>query len=107
MERDTQVVAERLEIGGVRFVMNVFHPHVTCLNGEVWYVHLGTTGEEFQQTKGILATRQADEDFVVLGDQLELPQRFVERLPEFLFKIHRCVCYCATQQTYNYFINTR
>lgn len=58
----------------------------------MWDVNLGTTGEELQQTKGILATRQADEDFIVLVDELVLAQRLVESLPELFFERHRYVC---------------
>ena len=72
MEMNAEVVAERLEVGGIRFVMNILHPNVQGFDGEVGDVNLGTTGKELQQTKGVLATRQADEDTVVLVDKLEL-----------------------------------
>ncbi len=92
MERNVETVAERLEVGGVRFVMNILHSDMKGLDGEVGDMNLGTTGEEFQQTKGVLATRQADEDTVVLVDELELSQRLVKSFPKFLFEIHRDVC---------------
>ena len=48
VEGYTEVVAERLEVGGVRFVMNIFHSHMEGLDGEVGNVHLGTAGQELQ-----------------------------------------------------------
>ena len=62
------------------------------LDGEVGDVNFGTTGEELQQTQRVFATRQTDEDFVVLVDELVLSQRFIESLPEFFFERHSCVC---------------
>ena len=46
VEGDGETVAERLEIVGVRFVMNIIHPYMTCLDGEAWHMYLGTTGEK-------------------------------------------------------------
>jgi hypothetical protein len=96
VEGDVEAVAEGLKVSRVRFVMNILHADMQCLDGEVGNMYLGTTSEELKQTKGILATRQADEDFVVLVDELVLSQRLVKSLPEFLFEFHRYVCCCAT-----------
>ena len=82
VEGDTEAVAEQLQVGGVRFVMNIFHSDVQGLDGEAGDVDFGATGEEFQQTEGVLATRQTDEDAVVLVDKLELSQRFVKLFPK-------------------------
>ena len=48
----------------------------------------GTTGEELQQAERVLATRQTDEDFVVLVDELVLSQRLVECLPKSFLECH-------------------
>ena len=82
MEGDGEAVAERLQVGGVRFVMNIFHPHMQGLDSKVGDMDLGATGEKFQQTEGVLAARQTDEDAVVLVDKLELSQRFVKLFPK-------------------------
>ena len=82
MEGNTETIAERLEVGGVRFVMNIFHPYMQGLYGEVGHMNLGTTCKEFEQAEGVFATRQADEDFIVLVDELELSQRFVKLFPK-------------------------
>ena len=62
--------------------MNILHPHMQGLDGEVGDIDLGATGEKFQQAEGVLATRQTDEDAVVLVDKLELSQRFVKLFPK-------------------------
>ena len=82
MEGDAEAIAERLQVGGVCFVMNILHPYMQGLDGKVRDMDLGTTGEKFQQAEGILATRQTDEDAVVLVDKLELSQRFVKLFPK-------------------------
>ena len=82
VEGDVNVVAERLEVAGVSLVMNIIHTDMQGLDGEVGDVDLGTTGKKLKQTEGVLATRQADEDFVVLVDKLELSQRLVKSLPK-------------------------
>ena len=92
VQGDVEVVTERLEVGGVRFLMNILHPNVQGFDGEVGDMNLGTTGKELQQTKGVLTTRQADEDTVVLVDELELSQCFVKSFPKFFFEIHHDVC---------------
>ena len=106
MKGNTEAVAEGLEISDVRFVMNICHANMECLGSKARDVNLGTSGQEFQQAEGVLATRQADEDFVVLVDELVLTQRFVKSLPESFFEIHRYVC-CDSVATYSYFMNTR
>jgi hypothetical protein len=58
------------------------------LDGEVGDVDFGTTGEELQQAERVFATRQTDEDFVVLVDKLVLSQRFIECLPKSFFECH-------------------
>ena len=88
VERNAETVAEGLQVGGVRLVMNITHPDMQGLYGEVGDVNLGASGEEFEQAEGVLATRQSDEDFIVLVDKLELSQRFIESLPKFFVKRH-------------------
>ena len=44
VEGDTEAVAERLQVGGVRFVMNIFHSDVQGLDGEAGDVDFGATG---------------------------------------------------------------
>jgi len=82
VEGDLQTLTEVLQIGSVRLVMDVLHPYMQGLDGEVGYMHLRAARHEFQQTERVLATRQTDEDFIVLINQLVLPQRFVEGLPK-------------------------
>ena len=96
MEGNAEAVAERLEIGGIRFVMNILHTNMEGFDRKTGNVNFGTTRQELKQTKRILATRQADEDFVVLVDQLEHAQRFVKSFPKFLFEGHCYVCRCTT-----------
>ena len=88
VEGDTEKVTEGLEVGGVCFVMDISHADVQSLDGEVGDVDIGTTGKELKQAEGVLATRQADEDFIVLVDELELPQRLVESLPKSFVERH-------------------
>ena len=99
MERNVEAVAERQEVGGIRFVMNILHSDVQGFDGEVGDVNLGTTGKELQQTKGVLATRQADEDTVVLVDELELSQCFVKSFPKFFFERHSGAVATESQHT--------
>ena len=48
MERDTQVVAKTLQVGGIRLVVDVFHADVESFNFETWLEDLLTTGEKFR-----------------------------------------------------------
>ena len=82
VEGDAEAVAERLEVGGVCFIMDIIHAYVQGLYGEVGDVDLGTTGKELKQAEGVLSTRQTDEDAVVLVDKLELSQCFVKLFPK-------------------------
>ena len=50
VERNTILLAEMLEVGGVRFVTYVFHTHMQRLDGEVGHMDLGTASEELEQT---------------------------------------------------------
>ena len=88
MERDGQTIAELLKVGSVCLVMNIVHSDVQGLDGEVGDIDLGTAGEELQQAERVFATRQTDEDFVVLVDELVLPQRFIECFPKSFFQSH-------------------
>ena len=72
MQGNAEAVAEGLEIGGVCLVVDIRHADMERLDGEVGDIDLGTTSEEFQQAQRVLATRQTDEDFVVLVDELIL-----------------------------------
>ena len=108
MEGDAETVAERLEVGGVCFIMDIIHAYVQGLYGEVGDVDLGTTGKKFEQTKGVLATRQSDEDVVVLVDELELSQRLVKSFPKFLLERHGFVWLRWHSNIQDiYFINTK
>ena len=49
VERDAQFVAERLQVGSVGFVVDVFHTDVEGLDGKVGHKYLGATGHEFEQ----------------------------------------------------------
>ena len=82
VEWDAETVTEGLQVGGVRFVMNIIHADVERFDGEVGDVDFGAAGKEFEQAEGVLATRQADEDFIVLVDELVLSQCLVESLPK-------------------------
>jgi len=94
VEGHAEAIAEGLEIIGGGFVMNISHPHMQGLDGKVGNMDFGTAGKKFEQAKGILATRQADEDAVVLVDELELAQCLVKSLPKFLLERHG-VCLVA------------
>jgi hypothetical protein len=88
VEMDTKSVAERLEVGGVSFVTYVFHSYMQSLDTKVRDVDLGATGKELEQTEGVLATRQSDEDSIVLVDELELSQRLVKSFPKSFLERH-------------------
>ena len=88
MEGHAETVAERLQISGVGLIMDILHTDMQGFDGEVGYMNLGTACEELQQTEGVLATRQADEDFIVLVDELKLSQRLIESLPKSFFERH-------------------
>ena len=88
MEGHGEAVAERLEIRSVCLVMDISHTYMQGLDGEVGDVDFGTTGEELQQAERVFATRQTDEDFVVLVDELVLSQRFIECLPKSFVERH-------------------
>ena len=88
MEGHAETVAERLQISGVGLIMDILHADMQGFDGEVGDMNLGTACEELQQTEGVLATRQTDEDAVVLVDKLELSQRFIESLPKSFVKRH-------------------
>jgi hypothetical protein len=68
--------------------MDISHTDMQGLDGEVGDVDFGTTGEELQQAERVFATRQTDEDFVVLVDELVLSQRFIECLPKSFVQRH-------------------
>ena len=88
VEGDGETVAERLEVGGIRFVMNILHTDMEGFDCKAGNVNFGTTCQEFKQTKGVFAARQSNEDFVALVDELVLAQRFVKSFPKFLFEGH-------------------
>ena len=46
MEGNAETVAERLQIAGVRFIMDILHSYMQGLDGETWHMDLGTTSEE-------------------------------------------------------------
>ena len=46
VQGDVEVVTERLEVGGVRFVMNILHPNVQGFDGEVGDMNLGAAGKK-------------------------------------------------------------
>ena len=88
MERDAEAGAEGLQVGGVALVVDVVHANMERLEGEVGDMNLGTPGEKLQQAERILATRQTDEDFIVLVDEFVLAQRLVECLPKSFLERH-------------------
>ena len=96
MKGNVETIAERLQIAGIRFVLNILRSYMQGLDGEVGHMDFGTTCKKLQQAKRVFATRQADEDFVVLVDQLVLSQRLVKGFPKSFFERHSDVCCCAT-----------
>ena len=49
MKPYAQIIAELLQITGIRFVMDVLHTHVDGFNGESRVLDLGTLGQQFGQ----------------------------------------------------------
>ena len=88
MQGHAEAVAERLQIAGICLVMDILHTDMQGFDGEIGDMNPGTAGEKLQQTKGVLATRQADEDFIVLVDELVLSQRLVKSLPKSFLERH-------------------
>ena len=89
MKGYAKAVAESLQVGGVCLVVYISHADMQCLDGEVGDVDFGATSKEFKQAQRVFATRQTDEDFIVLVDELELSQRFVECLPKSFVERHK------------------
>ncbi len=88
VEGNAQLVAKRLEVGGVRFVVDIAHANMQGLDGKVGHMDLGTASQELKKTERVLATRQADEDAVILVDKLVLTQRFVKLFPKMFVERH-------------------
>ena len=107
MKGDTEAVAERLQVAGVGLVVYIFHANVKCFYGEVGNMDTRATGEELQEAKGVLATRQTDEDAVTLVDELVLSQRLVECLPESFLECHGLFLLLWHSNMLNYFMKTR
>ena len=78
MEGNAETVAEGLQVGGVGLVVHILHANVCGFDGEVGDMNQGTACQELKETERVLATRQTDEDAVVLVDELELSQCFIE-----------------------------
>ena len=87
-----EAVAEGLEVSGVGLIVDVFHTDVYGFDGEVGNMYLGTAGKKLQEANGVLATRQTDEDVVLLVDKLVLSQCLVECLPESFVNRHCRIC---------------
>ena len=87
---------EGMKVCSIRFVMDVFHTNMEGFDSEVGNVDFGTASQEFKQAERVLATRQADEDAVVLVDKLVLSQCFVKLFPKSFVERHGLVCCCAT-----------
>ena len=107
VEGNAELIAETLQVVGIGLVMGAYrrlarllprkvHADMQCFDGEVGDVNLGATGQKLEQQQRVLATRQADEDVVVLVDELIFSQRLVKSLPKSFADGHE-----------PYFINTR
>lgn len=49
VKRNVQMLAEVLQIGGVRLIMDVLHAHVKSFNRELRTLDARATGQQFQQ----------------------------------------------------------
>ena len=74
-----------LDILGARLVDEALYRPPGALADQVREVEFTASrpaGEEVEQAEGVFATRQSDEDFIVLVDELELSQRLVKLFPK-------------------------
>ena len=89
MEGDGKSITELLDVRSVSHVGDILHANVDCHDCEAGFQNMLTTGEEFKETKGVLSSRQTDEDAVVLVDKLVLSQCLVEVVPKSVGCRHR------------------
>ena len=80
VESYPQIVTERLQITGVRLVMDVLHPYVDRFDGETWVLDPGTFGQQFCQQERVLATRKSHEDTVIIFYQMISSHRLYKTL---------------------------
>ena len=91
VEGNTQIVAELLQITGVRLVMDIFHPHMDRF--------------DFRQQERVLAARESHEYLVIIFYQMISSHRLDEPFFQTVFKatalyrlislLHADACPCS------------
>ena len=107
MKGNTQIVAELLQITGVRLVMDIFHPHMESLNSESRVLDSGTLCQQFRQQERVLAARESHEYLVIIFYQMISSHRLDEPFFQTVFKatalyrlislLHADACPCSGQ----------
>ena len=107
VEGDTQIVAELLQITGVRLVMDILHPHMDRFDGESRVLYSGTLCQQFRQQERVLAARESHEYLVIIFYQMISSHRLDEPFFQTVFKatalyrlislLHADACPCSGQ----------
>ncbi len=80
MQLDAEVVAELLQITGVRLVMDILHPYMECFDAEPRVLDLGALRQQFRQQERVLASRESHEYLVIILYQMISSHRLDEPL---------------------------
>ena len=107
MQLDAEVVAELLQIAGVRLVMDILHPHMDRFDAEPRVLDLGTLRQQFRQQERVLASRESHEYLVIIFYQMISSHRLDEPFFQTVFKatalyrliiaLHADACPCSGQ----------
>lgn len=82
--------AEGLEVGKVGMVVPLFDPHVKGSDFEAGFVNLRAATQQFGEQQTVFAAAEADENMVVVGDELIVSACFMETLREAIQLLFEC-----------------
>ena len=103
MEGDAQIVTERLQIAGIRLVMDILHPDVQRLYAESWVLDFGALGQQFEQQQRVFSTRKSHEDTVIIFDQMISSHRLDKTLVQPLLQATAlCITFNCQLSIVNY-----